>query len=202
MRPRRDRGYRYVQRHLRLHVLQQDAGALAHAATPGRSTREADGTILGEGLGMLVLKRLDDAQRDGDRIYAVIRSIGTSSDGKGQAVYAPSAAGQAKALRRAYDQAGIAPDTVELVEAHGTGTKVGDATELAALEEVYGRQPATAPLVRPGVGEVADRAHQGRGRCGGPDQGGAGASSQGAAPDLQGRAARSSGWPAATRRST
>ena len=63
----------------------------------------ADGTILGEGLGMLVLKRLDDAKRDGDRIYAVIRSIGTSSDGKGQAVYAPSAAGQVKALRRAYD---------------------------------------------------------------------------------------------------
>ena len=97
----------------------------------------ADGTILGEGLGMLVLKRLDDARRDGDRIYAVIRSIGSSSDGKGQAVYAPSAAGQVLALKRAYDQAGIAPKTVELVEAHGTGTRVGDSTELAALEEVY-----------------------------------------------------------------
>ena len=69
----------------------------------------ADGTILGEGLGMLVLKRLDEARRDGDRIYAVIRSIGSSSDGKGQAVYAPSAAGQVKACERAYDQAGIAP---------------------------------------------------------------------------------------------
>ena len=101
----------------------------------------ADGTILGEGLGMLVLKRLDDAKRDGDRIYAVIRSIGTSSDGKGQAVYAPSAAGQVKALQRAYDLAGIAPETVELVEAHGTGTRVGDATELQALEEVYGTRP-------------------------------------------------------------
>ena len=67
---------------------------------------EADGTILGEGLGVLVLKRLDDARRDGDRVYAVIRSIGTSSDGKGQAVYAPSAAGQAKALRQAYELAG------------------------------------------------------------------------------------------------
>jgi acyl transferase domain-containing protein/NAD(P)-dependent dehydrogenase (short-subunit alcohol dehydrogenase family)/acyl carrier protein len=99
---------------------------------------EADGTILGEGLGMLVLKRLDDARRDGDRIYAVIRSIGSSSDGKGQAVYAPSAAGQVLALSRAYNQAGIAPRTVELVEAHGTGTRVGDSTELEALEEVYG----------------------------------------------------------------
>ncbi len=98
----------------------------------------ADGTILGEGLGMVVLKRLDDARRDGDRVYAVIRSIGTSSDGKGQAVYAPSAAGQVRALERAYSQAGIAPRSVELVEAHGTGTRVGDSTELAALEQVYG----------------------------------------------------------------
>ncbi len=98
---------------------------------------EADGTILGEGLGIVVLKRLVDARRDGDRVYAVIRSIGTSSDGKGQAVYAPSAAGQAQALRRAYGLAGISPATVEMVEAHGTGTRVGDATELLALEDVF-----------------------------------------------------------------
>jgi acyl transferase domain-containing protein/NAD(P)-dependent dehydrogenase (short-subunit alcohol dehydrogenase family) len=98
---------------------------------------EADGTILGEGLGVLVLKRLADARRDGDRVYAVIRSMGTSSDGKGQAVYAPSVAGQVAALRRAYASAGLSPRTVELVEAHGTGTKIGDAAELAALEQVY-----------------------------------------------------------------
>ncbi len=98
---------------------------------------DADGTILGEGLGVVVLKRLADARRDGDRIYAVIRSMGTSSDGKGQAVYAPSAAGQVKALTRAYAMAGISPASVELVEAHGTGTRVGDAIELSALEEVY-----------------------------------------------------------------
>jgi acyl transferase domain-containing protein/NADP-dependent 3-hydroxy acid dehydrogenase YdfG len=102
----------------------------------------ADGTILGEGLGVLVLKRLDEARRDGDKIYAVIRSIGTSSDGKGQAVYAPTAAGQAQALDRAYQLAGFSPATVDLVEAHGTGTKVGDSVELAALEEVYGRARA------------------------------------------------------------
>ena len=96
-----------------------------------------DGTILGEGLGVLTLKRLDDARRDGDRIYAVIKGVGASSDGKGNAVYAPSAAGQAKCLRRAYESAGVSPDTIELVEAHGTGTKVGDAVELSALAEVY-----------------------------------------------------------------
>ncbi|MDG3006241.1 type I polyketide synthase [Paludisphaera mucosa] len=98
---------------------------------------EGDGTTLGEGLGILVLKRLEDAERDGDRIYAVIRSIGSASDGGGQAIYAPKAAGQAKALRRAYQQAGIAPGTVELVEAHGTGTRVGDGIEVEALEEVF-----------------------------------------------------------------
>jgi acyl transferase domain-containing protein/NAD(P)-dependent dehydrogenase (short-subunit alcohol dehydrogenase family) len=97
----------------------------------------SDGTILGEGLGILVLKRLEDARRDGDRIYAVIRSMGTSSDGKGQAVYAPSAAGQVKAIRQAYDLAGVDPATIELVEAHGTGTRVGDGIELEALEQVY-----------------------------------------------------------------
>ena len=99
---------------------------------------EADGTILGEGLGVLVLKRLDDARRDGDRIYAVIRSIGSSSDGKGQAVYAPSCRGTGQGARsRRTSWPGSSPATVELVEAHGTGTKVGDAIELAALEEVY-----------------------------------------------------------------
>ena len=99
--------------------------------------RTADGTILGEGLGVLVLKRLEDAERDGDRIYAVIRSIGTSSDGRAGAIYEPSASGQARALRDAYHRAGLTPDTIELVEAHGTGTRVGDAAEISALTEVY-----------------------------------------------------------------
>jgi acyl transferase domain-containing protein/NAD(P)-dependent dehydrogenase (short-subunit alcohol dehydrogenase family) len=96
-----------------------------------------DGTILGEGVGCILLKRLPDAERDGDSIYAVLRSIGTSSDGKGQSVYAPSPAGQKEALHNAYQVAGVTPDSIELVEGHGTGTKVGDAAEVAALTEVY-----------------------------------------------------------------
>lgn len=98
---------------------------------------DADGTVLGEGLGMLVLKRLADAERDGDRIYAVIRGIGTSSDGRSQSIYSPHAAGQARALRNAYRQAGFGPETVELIEAHGTGTRVGDVTEFEALRSVF-----------------------------------------------------------------
>ncbi len=97
----------------------------------------ADGTILGEGIGVVALKRLADAERDGDRIYALLRGIGTSSDGAGNAVYAPKKEGQVRCLQDAYKTAGVTPDTIELVEAHGTGTKVGDATEVAALNEVY-----------------------------------------------------------------
>jgi polyketide-type polyunsaturated fatty acid synthase PfaA len=101
-------------------------------------SEDADGTLLGEGLAMLGLRRLDAAERDGDRIYAVIRGLGTSSDGRGGAIYAPMAAGQVRALRRAYETAGYGPDTVELVEAHGTATRAGDAAEFKSLRQVFG----------------------------------------------------------------
>ncbi|HEY2784024.1 MAG TPA: SDR family NAD(P)-dependent oxidoreductase [Fimbriiglobus sp.] len=103
-----------------------------------------DGTILGEGIGVVVLKRLADAERDGDTIYAVLRGMGTSSDGKGNAIYAPSADGQKRCLLSAYEQAGVSPDTIELVEAHGTGTKVGDAIEATALAEVFRGETKTS----------------------------------------------------------
>jgi malonyl CoA-acyl carrier protein transacylase len=98
---------------------------------------QADGTIIGEGAGLLVLRRLRDAERDGNRIYAVIKGIGSASDGKGTSVYAPRPGGQAKALNRAYATAGYGPETVTLVEAHGTGTKAGDAAELGGLMQVF-----------------------------------------------------------------
>jgi len=98
---------------------------------------QADGTMLGEGLGMVALKRLEDAERDGDRIYAVIRGVGSSSDGRSKSVYAPVPSGQALALRRAYELAGYGPETVELLEAHGTGTKAGDVAEFEGLRLVF-----------------------------------------------------------------
>ncbi|MBW2187139.1 MAG: acyltransferase domain-containing protein, partial [Deltaproteobacteria bacterium] len=103
----------------------------------------SDGTLIGEGLGLVVLKRLEDAERDNDQIYAVIRGIGTASDGKKGAIYEPSADGQKRTLCDAYQQAGIDPKTISLVEAHGTGTKVGDATEIKALRDVYGESDGT-----------------------------------------------------------
>ncbi len=98
---------------------------------------QADGTILGEGIGMLALKRLADAERDGDRIHAVIRGLGGASDGRGTAIYAPLPSGQARALRRAYADAGYGPETVGLVEAHGTGTQAGHRAELEGLKAVF-----------------------------------------------------------------
>ncbi len=99
---------------------------------------ESDGMMVGEGIGMVVLKRLEDAERDGDRIYAVIEAIGTSSDGRFKSIYAPRPAGQAKALRRAYAEAGFSPATVGLIEAHGTGTMAGDPAEFQGIAEVFG----------------------------------------------------------------
>jgi acyl transferase domain-containing protein/NADP-dependent 3-hydroxy acid dehydrogenase YdfG len=106
---------------------------------------DADGTMLGEGVAMVGLKRLDAAELDGDRVYAVLRGIGSSSDGRGGAIYAPMPQGQVRALRRAYESAGYGPDTVELVEAHGTATRAGDAAEFEALRQVFGESGRQDP---------------------------------------------------------
>ncbi len=99
---------------------------------------DADGTTLGEGIGIVVLKRLADAERDNDRIYAVIKGLGTSSDGSESAIYEPDATGQQKAVRRAYAQGGVDVRSIGLIEAHGTGTRVGDGVEVNALQQVFG----------------------------------------------------------------
>jgi acyl transferase domain-containing protein/NAD(P)H-dependent flavin oxidoreductase YrpB (nitropropane dioxygenase family)/NADP-dependent 3-hydroxy acid dehydrogenase YdfG len=90
----------------------------------------ADGIAISEGIVMFVLKRLEDAEAAGDRIYAVLKGIGAGSDGKAKALNAPEPKGQLRAMKRAYDQAGYTADTVRLFEAHGTGTVAGDTAEL------------------------------------------------------------------------
>lgn len=115
--------------------------ASVRALSPGGRCRPfdaaADGIALGEGVGALVLKRLADAERDGDRVYAVIKAVGASSDGRSLGLTAPRPEGQRRALERAYARAGVAPGEVGLIEAHGTGTVVGDSTELAVLSELF-----------------------------------------------------------------
>ncbi|MEL4284140.1 SDR family NAD(P)-dependent oxidoreductase [Shewanella xiamenensis] len=120
---------------------------MSFSKTPAFTTNEhiqpfdidSKGMMIGEGIGMVALKRLDDAERDGDRIYAVIKGIGASSDGKFKSIYAPRPEGQAKALEHAYDDAGFAPHTVGLIEAHGTGTAAGDVAEFNGLTSVFSK---------------------------------------------------------------
>ena len=100
---------------------------------------DADGTILGEGIGMMALKRLADAQRDDDRIYGIVRGVGRSSDGRAAGIYAPDPDGQALALSRAYEEAGYGPESVELLEAHGTGTRAGDRAEFTGLLKSFAK---------------------------------------------------------------
>ncbi|GAA1878911.1 type I polyketide synthase [Streptantibioticus ferralitis] len=118
-----------------------------HALSPtGRSRafdNSADGIALGEGVACVVLKRLADASRDGDRIYGVIKGVGSSSDGRSLGLTAPRPEGQRAALERAYRNARVSPADVGLIEAHGTGTAVGDRTELAILSEVFTSAGAT-----------------------------------------------------------
>ena len=101
---------------------------------------DADGMLPGEGVGIVVLKRTRDAQKDGDHIYAVIRGVGTSSDGRGVSVAAPRVEGEVLALERAYQSAGVSPETIGLIEAHGTATRVGDAAEIRSLATVFGEK--------------------------------------------------------------
>ncbi|MFF8386958.1 SDR family oxidoreductase [Streptomyces kanasensis] len=112
-----------------------------HALSPtGRSRAfdgAADGIALGEGVACVVLKRLADAERDGDRVYGVIKGVGASSDGRSLGLTAPRPEGQRAALERAYRSAGVSPAEVGLLEAHGTGTVVGDHTELGVLTAVF-----------------------------------------------------------------
>ena len=124
-------------------------GALSRTGTIRPLSQDADGILIGEGIGLAMLKRLDDAIADGDRIYAVIEGSGSSSDGRSSSLVAPSATGQLLALEKAWRQAGISREDIGLVEAHGTGTTAGDVTELETLARFFGgpREQATTPVI-------------------------------------------------------
>jgi len=110
-------------------------GALS--ATGTRPYAEgADGFVMGEGAAIFLLKRLADAEQDEDKIYAVLRGMGGSSDGKGKGITAPNPIGQKFAIERAWQNAGLSPDTVTLIEGHGTSTAVGDVVEVQSMIDV------------------------------------------------------------------
>jgi acyl transferase domain-containing protein/phosphopantetheinyl transferase len=116
-------------------------GALSPSERIRPFHRDADGVLIGEGTGVVVLKRLADAERAGDRVYAVVTGTGVASDGRTASLASPDSGGQVRAVRQAWAAAGLdpaAPDSLGLLEAHGTATPAGDAAELATLAEVFG----------------------------------------------------------------
>ena len=143
----------------------------------------ADGFVMGEGAGLFVLKRLTDAERDGDRVYAVVRGVGGASDGKGKGITAPNPVGQRLAVERAWRNAGLSPADCTLVEGHGTSTRVGDVVEVGSLMEAFAGAhlaPGSVALgsVKSNIGHL-----KARGRRGGHPQGDARAARQGAAAE-------------------
>ncbi|QZA05890.1 SDR family NAD(P)-dependent oxidoreductase [Mycolicibacter heraklionensis] len=107
----------------------------------------ADGYVRGEGAGVVVLKRLSDAQRDGDRVLAVVRGSAVNQDGPSSGQTVPSGPAQQKVVRAALASARLEPADIDYVEAHGTGTALGDPIELDALSAVFGERGSSAPLV-------------------------------------------------------
>ncbi|GAP15606.1 polyketide synthase module [Longilinea arvoryzae] len=125
------------------------------ALSPDGSRPYADGAngfVMGEGAAIFLLKRLADAERDGDRIYAVIRGVGSSSDGKGKGITAPNPIGQQRAIERAWKNAGVDPRTAAMIEGHGTSTRVGDVVEVGSLNAVFG--PLELPVGKIALGSV------------------------------------------------
>lgn len=121
-----------------IHIMFCHLHALSREGLIAPFSAQAHGTVLGQGCGILVLKRQSDAERNGNRIYALLKAAGVSSDGRGAGLLAPRTEGQQLAIRRAYAEAGLTPDSVHLVEAHGTGIPLGDAVEIHSLNTCFG----------------------------------------------------------------
>jgi len=129
-------------------------GALSRTGMMRPFDQRADGLLIGEGIGMLALKRREDAERDSDRIYACIAGVGSSSDGRAASVMVPRVAGQVLALERAWAHAGVDRDKLGLVEAHGTGTAAGDRAEIETLKAVFGDHGAALGSVKSMIGHT------------------------------------------------
>ena len=131
--------------------------ALGAMSKTGRSrpfTADADGLVPAEGAVLFLLKRLADAERDGDAILGVIRSVGLSNDGRGRGLVAPSSDGQVRAIRAADGRAGLTPEDVAYVECHATGTQVGDAAEIASLRAVFGERGLPIGSIKANMGHA------------------------------------------------
>lgn len=134
------------------------ASMLAHDGVCRTFDENADGYVMGEGGGVVVLERLSDALRAGRRIHAVIRGTAVNQDGRSNGLTAPNRSAQVDVIRRALTAARVSPEDVDYVEAHGSGTRLGDAIELGALGDVFGgrarRDPLLLGAVKPAIGHT------------------------------------------------
>ncbi|MCA9707008.1 MAG: polyketide synthase, partial [Myxococcales bacterium] len=135
-------------------MLLEQSGALSPEDRCKAFDAAADGFVRGEGVGVVVLERLDDALRRGDPVLAVIRGSAVNQDGRSTGLTAPNVRAQQDMLRRALADAGLRPKDVGFIETHGTGTALGDPIELAALHEVYGDTPCVLGAVKSNVGHL------------------------------------------------
>ena len=126
-------------------------GALSATQQIKPFDKKADGLLIGEGCGFVVLKKLKAAVADKNKIYAVIKGVGVSSDGNGTSVMSPSVKGQTRAILQAWSNAGLSTKDIGYIEAHGTGTPLGDQTELETLAQVFGHDSS---LPKAGIGTV------------------------------------------------
>ncbi|MCX6048171.1 MAG: beta-ketoacyl synthase N-terminal-like domain-containing protein, partial [Chloroflexi bacterium] len=143
----------YVSTTPDMHIMTSKADMLAADGQCKTFDNRADGFVLGEGVGVIVLKRLSDALRDRDQIYGVIKGSALNQDGATNGITAPSATAQTELIATIYQKAEIDPRTIQLVEAHGTGTKLGDPVEIKALTAAFQRQ--TAKTQAPATGYCA-----------------------------------------------
>ena len=121
-----------------MHIWCSKTGMLSPTGKCAPFDESADGIVLGEGVGVVVLKSLARALADGDTVHGVIRGSGVNGDGRTNGITAPSAVSQAELLAEVHERAGVTPDDIDHVEAHGTGTPLGDPIEVKALEQVFG----------------------------------------------------------------
>jgi acyl transferase domain-containing protein/phosphopantetheinyl transferase (holo-ACP synthase) len=133
----------YLEADVDFPLVFRQLGAMSKTGHSRPFASDADGMLSGEGVGVVVLKRRADAERDGDRIYAVVQGLGIASDGRGLGLASPSAKGHARAIRRAYRSSRIDPSSVALIEGHGLGVPAADRAELRAIRAAF-------PPIKPG----------------------------------------------------